>query len=50
MEIRIQSLEEMPAAAEAFIQAMDQSYRFCFLWQDGSWQDNFYKAVCEALA
>lgn len=49
MEIRIQSLEEMPAAAEAFIQAMDQSTVFAFYGKMGAGKTTFIKAVCEAL-
>lgn len=49
MQLKISSLSEMPAAAEAFIKAMDQSTIFAFYGKMGAGKTTFIKAVCEAL-
>ena len=49
MEIKINSLADMPAAAEAFIQAMDQNTVFAFYGKMGAGKTTFIKSVCEAL-
>ena len=49
MEIILHSLTDMPAAAEQFIQAMDQSTVFAFYGKMGAGKTTFIKAVCEAL-
>lgn len=49
MEIKINSLADMPAAAQAFIEAMDQNTVFAFYGKMGAGKTTFIKAVCEAL-
>ena len=49
MEIQINSLADMPAAAQAFIEAMDQNTVFAFYGKMGAGKTTFIKAVCEAL-
>ena len=49
MEIILKSLDDMPAAAEQFIKAIDQSTVFAFYGKMGAGKTTFIKAVCEGL-
>ena len=49
MEIKINSLADIDAAAKTFIEAMDQSTVFAFYGKMGAGKTTFIKAVCEAL-
>ena len=45
MEIKINTLADMPAAAKTFIDAMDQSTVFAFYGKMGAGKTTFIKAV-----
>ena len=49
MEIILKSLDDMPAAAKQFIEAIDQNTVFAFYGKMGAGKTTFIKAVCEAL-
>ena len=49
MEITLKSLDQLPAAAKEFINAIDQSTVFAFYGKMGAGKTTFIKAVCEAL-
>ena len=49
MEIKIDSLEALPAAARAFVGAMGDSTVFAFYGKMGAWKTTFIKALCEVL-
>lgn len=49
MELKVNTLADMPAAAKAFIEAMDQSTVFAFYGKMGAGKTTFIKSVCEAL-
>ena len=49
MEIILKSLDDMPAAAKQFIEAIDQNTVFASYGKMGAGKTTFIKAVCEAL-
>ena len=49
MEIKINALTDINAAAEEFVKAIDQNTVFAFYGKMGAGKTTFIKAVCEAL-
>ena len=49
MEIKINALADINAAAEEFVKAIDQNTVFAFYGKMGAGKTTFIKAVCEAL-
>lgn len=49
MEIKINALTDINAAAEKFVKAIDQNTVFAFYGKMGAGKTTFIKAVCEAL-
>ena len=49
MEIRMASLNELPAAAQQFVEAMGGRRVFAFYGRMGAGKTTFIRAVCEAL-
>jgi len=48
VEIKINSLEELPQAVDKFIEAMDDRTVFAFKGEMGCRQDNLHKSSCVA--
>ena len=49
MEIRIQNIEDLAAAAQKFVDEMGENRVFAFYGKMGAGKTTFIKAVCEAL-
>lgn len=49
MNIQIKSLEELPAAAQQFVEQMGSARVFAFYGKMGAGKTTFIKAICEAL-
>ena len=49
MEIRIENIEGLAAAAQLFVEAMGDSTVFAFYGKMGAGKTTFIKAICEAL-